>query len=262
MYDIRYINDVDFEYKSDVKKGFDSYNKSQTWYREKDFRDFYVFEDNSLVGACHTKQASDWCEINGIYYEDVDVLKALMNDLRKFYRGNVVGIQISTVFEQRALDFQEVGFRIQGELEDMPIGNTNYFLVDTDLDNLETSGDYRLNSSSEPIKTYDTVLKGEIKKYRKSLDFSTEKIGLQFIALDKDKFAGGIYGHFQFEYLFINVLFVNDEYRGQRIASKLMQLIESEALSVLSACFRLLILAGKYLDACHLDIVGWILWVR
>lgn len=230
MYNIRYINDIKFEYKRDVKNGLKSYNKSQTGYREKDYRDFYVFEESILVGACHTKQASDWCEINGIYYKDIDVLKALINDLRKFYRGNVVGIQINTLLEQRAIDFQKIGFSIHGELGDMPNGNTNFFLVDKDLDYLEISGDYQMNSSSEPIQSYDTVLKGEIKKYRKSLDFSTEKIGLQFIALDKDKFAGGIYGHFQFEYLFINVLFVKKKYRGKRIASKLMHMIESEAI--------------------------------
>ncbi|MFH0767164.1 MAG: GNAT family N-acetyltransferase, partial [Bacillota bacterium] len=48
--------------------------------------------------------------------------------------------------------------------------------------------------------------------------------------LDHDKFVGGIYGHVQYEYLFINMLFVDKKYRGHRIASKLMHLIESEAI--------------------------------
>lgn len=230
MHNIRYIKDTEFEYSEEVKNGLFSYNHSQTGYREKDNRDFYVFEEGSLVGACHTKQASDWCKMNGLYYKNINALKALINDIRKFYRGNVEGIQFNTVLEQRSIDFQELGFTVQGELEDMPSGNKNVFLVDKDFEPLEITGDYQMKSSSEPIPNYDTVLKGEIKKFRKSLDFSTEKIDVQFVVLDNEKFIGGIYGNFQFEYLFINILFVDKKYRGKRIASKLMRMIESEAL--------------------------------
>lgn len=230
MNKIKYINDKNFEYNKDVINGLKSYNKSQTGYREKDYRDFYVFEDGILVGACHTKQASDWCQINEIYYNNIDVLKALMNDLKKFYRGNVEGIQFNTVLEERANEFIETGFNVHGELDDMPSGNKNYFLVDKDLEHVEISGEYHINSSNEPIQSYDKVLKGEVKKYRKSLDFSTEKVDIQFVVLDKNKFIGGIYGHFQFEYLFINILFVGKKYRGNRIASNLMDLIEQEAV--------------------------------
>lgn len=229
-YNIKYINDKELKYNNEVINGLKSYNRTQTGYREKDRRDFYVFEEGKLVGACQTKQASDWCKIRGIYYEDADTLKALLNDVRKFYRGNVEGIQFNTVLEQRSSDFQELGFIINGELEDMPIGNKNFFLIDNDLNHLETIGDYNTKSSSEPIKKYDNVLKDEMKKYRKSLDFSTEKVDVQYVVLDNDKFVGGIYGHFQFEYLFINVLFVDIKYRGKRIASRLMHIIEKEAV--------------------------------
>lgn len=230
MHNIKYINDINFEYNKEVMNGLQAYNRTQTGYREKDKRDFYVFEDGKLCAACHTLQASDWCKINGIYYQDIDVLKALLNDVKKFYRGNVEGVQFNTVLEQRSLDFQEIGFSVQGELNNMPQGNQNIFLVDKYLDHLDVSGEYLKKSSSEPIPSYDNILKDEIKKFRKSLDFSTEIIDLQYVALDNNKFVGGIYGNFQFEYLFINVLFVDQNYRGNRIASKLMQMIESEAV--------------------------------
>ncbi|MDD3123480.1 MAG: hypothetical protein PHC62_08225, partial [Candidatus Izemoplasmatales bacterium] len=125
IHNIRFIDDINFEYNKELLNALHTYNKSQTGYREKDSRDFYVFEDEILVGACHTKQASDWCKIKGIYYKDIDVLKALMNDVRKFYRGNVEGIQFNSVQEQRVLDFEEIGFKVHGELSDMPFGNKN-----------------------------------------------------------------------------------------------------------------------------------------
>ncbi len=231
MHNIKYIHDKNFEYNKELISALHAYNKTQTGYREKDSRDFYVFEDDILVGACHTLQASDWCKIKRIYYKDIDVLKALMNDVRKFYRGNVEGIQFNSVLEQRALDFEKIGFSVHGELNEMPSGNKNIFLLDKDLDHLEINKDYQMKSSSEPIPTYDAVLKEEVKKIRESLDFSTEKIDLQYVVLDNDQFVGGIYGNFQYEYLFINVLFVDKKYRGKRIASKLMHMIESEALT-------------------------------
>ena len=226
---IRYINDVNLDYNKEVINGLKSYNQSQTGYREKDRRDFYVFEEGRLIGACHTKQESDWCKIKGIYYEDLDTLKALVNDIRKFYRSNVEGIMFNTVLDQRSIEFQKVGFNVQGELDDMPKGNKNIFLIDKELDNFETGGDYHVESSSEPISPYDRVLKTEMKRYRESLDFSTDRIDVQFVALDGEQFVGGIYGNFQFEYLFINILFVDQEYRGNKIASKLMEMIEDEA---------------------------------
>ncbi len=230
MHNIKYIDDKKFEYNKELISALHTYNNAQTGYREKDSRDFYVFADDILVGACHTKQASDWCKIKGIYYKDIDVLKALMNDIRKFYRGNVEGIQFNSVLEQRALDFENIGFSVHGELDEMPSGNKNIFLLDKELDRLEINKDYQMKSSTEPIPTYDTLLKEEIKKIKESLDFSTDKIDLQYVVLDNDQFVGGIYGNFQYDYLFINVLFVDKKYRGKRIASKLMQMIESEAL--------------------------------
>ena len=229
IHNIRFIDDVNFEYNKELLNALHTYNKSQTGYREKDSRDFYVFEDEILVGACHTKQASDWCKIKGIYYKDIDVLKALMNDVRKFYRGNVEGIQFNSVQEQRVFDFEEIGFKVHGELSDMPSGNKNIFMLDKNLENLEIDNDYQLRSSSKPLPSYDTLLKAEIKKFREDFDFSTERVDLQYVVLDNDQFVGGIYGNFQFEYLFINVLFVDKKYRGKRIASKLMHMIETES---------------------------------
>jgi GNAT superfamily N-acetyltransferase len=230
IHNIRFIDDKNFEYNEELLNALHSYNKSQTGYRELDSRDFYVFEEETLVGACHTKQASDWCKVKGIYYKDMDVLKALMNDVRKFYRGNVEGIQFNSVQEQRVLDFKKIGFSIHGELNDMPVGNKNIFMLDKNLENLDIDNEYQMSSSNKPIPKYDTLLKAEIKKNREDFDFSTKRVDLQYVVLDNDQFVGGIYGNFQFEYLFINVLYVDKKYRGKRIASKLMNMMETESL--------------------------------
>ncbi|MBU1093505.1 MAG: GNAT family N-acetyltransferase [Firmicutes bacterium] len=230
MLNIKYIADTKFEYNQNIIDGLQLYNRNQSGYREKDYRDFYVFDDDVLVGACHTKLYADWCDINGLYYENIDVLKAIINDIKEYYRDNVVGISFDSVLDQRVSDFKEIGFTVEGKLKDMPSGNDNVFLKDTELVILDVDHDYESKSSKEPMKSHAKVWKKEIHKFRESLDFSTEKIDLQYVVLDRDKFVGGIYGHVQYEYLFINMLFVDKKYRGNRIASKLMGLIEAEAV--------------------------------
>jgi len=227
---LKYIHDKDFKYNDDIVNSLQTYNKSQTGYREKDSRAFYVFDEKELVGVCHTKQASDWCHINSIYYKDIDVLKALMNDVKKYYHKKVEGLQFNSVFSHRIDDFKELGFDEQGILRDMPIGNENVFLTDTDLEMTDVDTDFEIESSKKSVPEYDKEMKKEYKNLREKLDFSFDIVDLQYVVLDNDKFVGGIYGNFQFDYLFINVLFVDKKYRGRRIASKLMQLIESEAL--------------------------------
>ncbi|MCF7924677.1 MAG: GNAT family N-acetyltransferase [Candidatus Izimaplasma sp.] len=229
MSKIKYINDKDFKYSEDIKKGLQSYNQSQAGYREKDYQHFYVFEDKKLVGASHTKMASDWCHIRKIYYQDLDVLKALLNDIKNYYKHKVEGIRVHTVLPNRVDDYKAMGFIEKGRLEDMPSGGENVFLLTTDLEHHEIDKEYASQSSNVPIKTYDKVLKKENKKIRENLNFSTEVVDIQYVVLEDGKFIGGIYGNFKYDYLFINILFVDKKYRGLGIASKLMELIEAES---------------------------------
>ena len=50
-----------------------------------------------------------------------------------------------------------------------------------------------------------------------------------FIALDDDRFAGGAVGYVQYNWYFLDLLFVEAPYRGQRIGSALLQAVESLA---------------------------------
>lgn len=229
MSKIKYMKDTEFKYSDEIKNGLKNYNRSHTGYREKDSRIFYVLDDDELVGACYTKQESDWCHINRIYYDDIEVLKTLMNNVREYYRDKTEGIQFSSVLKSRTIDFKQIGFDEQGVLHDMPKGRKNVFMLDKNQEPLNINEDYEVKSAKEPIPRYDKAMKKELKQFRHSLDFSTKVIDVQYVALDDGKFAGGIYGNFMLDYLFINILYVNQKYRGRRIASKLIKLIEDEA---------------------------------
>lgn len=229
MGELKFIEDKDFHYNEDIINSLHAYNRSQAGDREKDSRIFYVIDDDELVGACHTKQESDWCHIKKIYYNDIDILKALMNDVKNYYREKVEGIQFNSILEDKINDFIKIGFDEHGFLRNMAEGLDQVFLLDTNLKEQDLDNQYEIKSTKKPIPEYDKTVKKELKKIRKSLDFSTEVVDLQYVVLDGDKFVGGIYGNFQYDYLFINILFVDKKYRGRRIASTLMELIESES---------------------------------
>jgi GNAT superfamily N-acetyltransferase len=72
-------------------------------------------------------------------------------------------------------------------------------------------------------------MKEKNRAIRKKLNYSSEKIDVQYVVLADGQFIGGIYGNIQYDYLFINILFVDEDYRGLSIATKLMELIEEEA---------------------------------
>jgi N-acetylglutamate synthase-like GNAT family acetyltransferase len=224
-----FIDDKEFKYNEDIIKGLQAYNRSQTGYREKDKQNFYVCDGDEVIGACHSKMASDWCHIKRIYYKNVDVLKNLLNDVKEYYKGKVEGIQFSSVLPTLVEDFKTLGYIEKGRLEDMPEGGENVFLLSTDFMPYETSKEYDIQSTEERIEQYDNILKQENRKLRKSLNFSSETVDVQFVVLDNGKFVGGIYGNFKYDYLFINVLFVGEKYRGRHIATTLMDLIENAA---------------------------------
>lgn len=229
MSEIEFIEDKEFKYTNEIKNGLNQYNKSQAGYKEKDIQNFYVLEDDNLQGVIHTFTYQDWCHIKSLYYKDIDVLKTLLNDIVEYYKGSVEGIQFNCVIDERVDDFKSLGFIEKGRLEDMPKGKDNVFLINTQFNTYKINDNYESKSTDKSIKTYDKVMKKENKKLRKSLNFSSKVVDVQFVALDDGDFAGGIYGHFQYDYLFINILYVDKAYRGQQIASKLMQLIEDKA---------------------------------
>lgn len=229
MANIEYIEDKEFKYNDDIMQGLNAYNKSQAGYREKDKHNFYVVENNQVLAVCYTKLASDWCLIKRVYYKNLDVLKGLLNEIKDYYEDRVEGIQFNSVIPIRIRDFKLLGFIEKGKLDDMPTGGENVFLINKNFKRHETVKDYNIETSKEAINHYEDVMKRENTLLRKSLNFSSEVVDTQFVVLDNGKFVGGVYGNFQYDYLFINVLFVKATHRGRNIATKLMDLIELEA---------------------------------
>jgi ribosomal protein S18 acetylase RimI-like enzyme len=230
MSKIKIIQDSNFDYSQKIKQSLTAYNIKQSGIKEKDVRHFYVFDDDKLVGACYTKQNSDWCHIKAIYYLNMDVLKSLMNQVKAYYEHKTVGVKFDSIIKNQVNDFLSIGFIRKGKLADEEEGVEISFLVDKSFDTFSVDDDYESKSSKKPIHQYDKILKKKTRKIRENLEFSTSRNNVQFVALDNQRFIGGIFGNFQYEYLYINRLFVDPNYRGKRLATKLIRMIEKEAI--------------------------------
>ena len=131
---LKFIEDKDFLYNEEIIRNLHKYNRSQAGYRMKDKQNFYVLEDDEVVGVAHTKMASDWCDIENIYYQDIEVLKVLLNDIKDYYKDKVEGVKLSLIIPERIEDFKTLGYVEKGKLKDMPKGLENVFLLNTDFE--------------------------------------------------------------------------------------------------------------------------------
>lgn len=245
MSEIRYIHDQERKYTDNILKTLQSYNQSQTGKRKTDNYYIYAFRENELVGGLHTEQFWDWAFIGACYFKDFTVLTALLNEMYRYYKGNIVGIQYSSNDDEVVNHLLKCGFVKNGEVLDYPKGKTKYDMLNTNLNLVEMEKEYEFILSNEKIDEHSIIIEDFIKANQK------QQVDIQFVALHQDTFAGGVYGYLKNDYLYVSLLIVSNDYRNMGIASKLMDLIEEEALKQGYHHF--------YLDTCEFQALGFYL---
>lgn len=245
--DIVYKRDDHLEYKDDILSGLVTYNKafagdapSSTW-------NIYVFDNGKLVGACHTEEEWHWLHILSLFYHDQNILKVMMNELYKHYRGHVEGIIFECHIEDRILDFKSAGFETLGIIDDKPIGFDTHVLINREQIEKPVIHRYTLEVSNEIHETYGHVLRDEEKKYNRAYHINELRTDIEYVAFDKEQLVGGVFGYIMEDYLCVSLLWVAETYRGNQIATKLMDLIENEALE--KGCYQF------YLETCTFQAV-------
>jgi len=162
-----------------------------------------------------------------------------------YYKDSIVGIQYASNDDVVTKHVLECGFEISGQLPNYPKGKTKRDFINTQLKQIEVTKKYDLIVSNEKNLEHEAKLDNLIPKEQ------NKQIDLQFVALDNQTVAGGVYGYIKNGYLYVSLLVVSDDYRGQRIASQLMDLIEKESHD-----------RGyddMYLDTCEFQALGFYL---
>ncbi|QNO14294.1 GNAT family N-acetyltransferase [Alkalicella caledoniensis] len=226
---MRYIEDKNFEYKDELLKQLRAYNYKCIGAKDSSNEYFYAFDGDKLVGSVCAKYSWDWIGIGSMFYEDIDVLRRLISEVSDYYRNKAVGMKLYTEVESRAEDFKDIGFEIGGITEKTPKTTSYFYLKNTDFD-IKSNTKIRVMVVKEKIDKYNSILLDRIDKFNKDNNiYPMEERNIMFVALDGEKFAGGVHGSITEDSMYIGWLVVSEEYKGNGIGKSLMYKMEEKA---------------------------------
>lgn len=226
---INYKRDDQLEYKPDIIKGLVSYNKTFSGNALSETVNVYVLDEDKLVGGCHAELEWNWVYIEELFYQNQEILITMMNKLYRLFKRKSEGIIFESYINDRIEDFKVLGFEVLGILEDKPIGYESHILVNRKMTNIPINHIYKLEIANEKHEVYSRIVDEQVKAYNKELKIDEAKIEIEYVAFDQEKVVGGVYGYLIQDYLYISILWVDEVYRGNAIATKLMDNIEDEA---------------------------------
>ncbi|KAB3530668.1 GNAT family N-acetyltransferase [Alkaliphilus pronyensis] len=227
---INYIKDHKLEYRTDLIKGLTSYNKAFAGDSPSTTSNVYVLDDKKLVGGCHTQLIWNWVNVQSLFYNNKKALIAIMNELYQFYKGKAEGIIVESYIKHRIEDFKLAGFKVLGVLVDKPIGFESHIMTNTNMTVIPVNHTYCIEIIKEKHENYTKIVDEEVKIYNKKFKINEAKTEIQYVALDKERFVGGVYGYIMQDYLYVSTLWVDEAYRCNDIATKLMDIIEADAI--------------------------------
>ncbi len=228
---MEYFKDKEFRYKDELINNLRNYNIKHTGIREYDENYFYIVSGDTLLGALHVNYNWDWVSIGEIFYENLDVLKTLLEAVKKNYNLKVVGIKHYTELKSRIDDFTSIGFKVGGKTFETPKIASYTYLYNIDF-NIKDDLDLEVLLSKEKIDKYESIMKKatDIQGIENNLE-EVEEEDLMYVALDKGKLVGGIHVSITDDSMYIGYLVVDEAKRGKGIGKRLMSLIEESAKS-------------------------------
>jgi len=226
---MRYIEDENFRYEDKLIKHLRDYNLIHTGERDSSTEYFYAIDGEKLVGAVCTNYFWDWVSINSIFYEDIYTLKKLVSEISHYYKNKAVGLKLYTEVESRVEDFKSIDFEIGGITEKTP-RTARYFYLKNTAFNIKNNIQTEVIVVTEKIEKYNSILLKHIEQFNIDNDIHPmETRNIMFVALDEDKFVGGVQGSVTEDSMYISRLAVDEAYRGNGIGKKLMYKIEEKA---------------------------------
>lgn len=226
---MKYIEDNNFKYKDKLIKHLRDYNKKYTGEKDSSTEYFYAIDGKKLVGAVYTNYFWDWVSIGSVFYEDIDILKRLISEISHYYKNKAVGIKLYTEVESRVEDFKSIGFDIGGITEKTPRTTRYFYLKNTDF-NIKSNSQTEVIIVTEKMDKYNSILLKQLERFNRDNNIHPmQERNIMFVALDDNKFVGGVYGSVTEDSMYIRWLVVDEEYRGYEIGKSLMYKIEEKA---------------------------------
>ena len=224
---IRYFIDKEQKYKDELLVHLRAHNYSHTNDKTKESKCIYAYRDNQLVGAITASYSWAWVGVGDFYYQDLDVLKALIAEVVKLYRDRVVGFKMFSKVKEEISDFREVGFKEVGRVPDIENFRNGVYLDLDDFD-IQSNQVYNIDVVEDAKEDHKEFMQHHLDEYRKRYDLERVE-DILYVAVEDETFCGGIHFEVYNELIHTHLLAVNKEYRGHQIGTKLMNYVESYA---------------------------------
>ncbi len=223
-----YIVDQEMKYHQEIIKHLVAYNVTYTGIRPTAKSYLYVLDNDQLVGVLFVNLKWDCVCLKEVFYENYEILKLMLSKISKSYQGRATAIRFNTTLSKRINDFKKLGFEIEGTLEN-PLKGVKTIAFAFYQFTLDSSLDLKVIVNDEPIIKYEKLIKKWQSEFIKKNPVMVKQEEIEIIALDNKLFAGGVKADIYEDAMYVELLVVNEAYRGQKIGSKLMDLIEEKA---------------------------------
>lgn len=225
---INYNYDDEKKYVNDIKKHLREYNLCFTGKKEYETVYFYALENSQVVGSIIADLSWDWVGLDEIYYENKEVLRYLISKVCVQFKNKSIGLNLRTEKQVLLNDFIEIGFLyigvVEGSKKTLPIYYAEYANSD-----MSSDANYDVLCSQTPISQYNHLINNNLNDNYDPNTYTHDSQIYSVVALDDDRFVGGIEARIEEDMMHLGLLVVLEEYRGKGVGSKLMTLMEEVA---------------------------------
>lgn len=211
-------------HRSLILKPLQDYNVVFTGVRPEEDRYFYVIEENKLIGSIYANLSWDWVTLDNIYYINIDVLQLLLSKVCFYFKDKASGILYDGYDLDIIDDFLKIGFNHEGKIDKTSKLSEHYFISNMRFDIVSN-----LELNVVETSKIDEALDKDLKECKNNKE-ENSKTDLIIIAKDNEKFIGGVHAEITNDSMYVSLLVVLDEYKGKKIGTKLMDLLEEKAI--------------------------------
>jgi len=223
---ITYVNDKSEKYHDAIIHALRSHNRRFTGPVEPESLHIYAFDNNRLVGALDVSYFWDWATIGAVFYENKDVLRTMVGKAWQHYGEKAVGVKLFTPSRARFDAFLGAGFK---ETAVLRVGPHVSYYADLDSFDKDSKNHYDTTAQKEPVSAHKKVLDAHEKSFKAHHDIKESSEAIQIVALDEEKFVGGVQADVYDDSVYVSRIAVVSAYRQRSVGSTLMRLLMEEA---------------------------------
>ena len=202
------------------------YNKSKLGERYYYGKSFYIVKEDKLLAGANTFLSWDWVSINEIYYQNQEQLRELLSSIFTTYQDHFVGVKFDSNIKVIADDLIDVGFKLIDTIKFSPLMTDYFYLEMRDFKQKVSCEDMIV--FDKKIEKYDEEISNSFSKFKNDYNVREVQSELCISLYDQDKFIGGIVAGLFEDHAYIDMLVVNEEYRGLDFGKKIMDRFHKE----------------------------------